>query len=397
MITNVLAQPETQLGERFEELLRAERPFSKIVFVSAFTALKTILRLRDRLLSMANSGTSLRLILGIDLGGTSSDVLEELLHWNCEVFLYHNPIPRATFHPKIYLFERKTCATLFLGSNNLTDGGLYTNYEACTCHDFCFPDDNDDYHNLLRPIDPFLNPSGATVQRLDAELIAILVARGVLSSEQEARRSMRARQTQDAHIASDAPASPFLPVPVRRAPLLPREIRANSLPQHHIDVPQEIIYPISSPTPPNCILVWKKQLTASDALHVRPGSHHVGGVRLTQAKFHDPNNLRIDQTKYFRSLFDDYDWEPELRGHSDQEHTFIPMRIVIRGTDYGIRNFEISHKPSGEAGQKNYTTQLRWGPTFNGLIIRENVSGAMLSLYETPDSDAQFLILIEDR
>ena len=44
--------------------------------------------------------------------------------------MFHNAIPRATFHPKIYLFESLITATLFVGSNNLTDGGFYTNYEA---------------------------------------------------------------------------------------------------------------------------------------------------------------------------------------------------------------------------------------------------------------------------
>jgi HKD family nuclease len=104
--------------------------------VSAFVALRTILRLRDRLLAQFQGGCQLRLTVGVDLGGTSRDVLEELLRWNCEVFIFHNPIPRATFHPKIYLFENATETTLIVGSNNLTDGGLYTNYEAAVRHDF---------------------------------------------------------------------------------------------------------------------------------------------------------------------------------------------------------------------------------------------------------------------
>jgi len=68
------------------------------------------------------------------------------------------------------------------------------------------------------------------------------------------------------------------------------------------------------------------------------------------------------------------------------------MRIFIRGHDHGIRNFEISHKPSGEAGQANYTTILRWGREFTPTILQENVTGAVLSLYETPDAAAPFLI-----
>ena len=394
MITTTLSQPESQLGNEFTELLAADRSYTRIIFVSAFNALRTILRLREKMLSAVESGASVRLILGIDLGGTSREVLEELLRWNCEVFVYHNPIPRATFHPKIYLFERESDSTLFLGSNNLTDGGLYTNYEACTRYIFEFPDDTNEYERLLQPIMSFLEPSGPTVCRLDAQLIETLSARGVLPTENDARRSRRDRVGQPAAGRADLPANPFLPVSVPLPPLLPRDIRDASLPRIPIEVPEEKeVSPIRL-TRPVGILVWKKVLTRTDALQVRPGSHHVGGVRLTQARFENSPGHRINQTTYFRGLFDDYDWEPEEGGHTDQEHTFIPMRIIIRGHDYGVRNFEISHKPSGEAGQDNYTTILRWGRNFNNVIVQENLMGTIFSLYETPNSDTSFFIEI---
>ena len=127
-------------------------------------------------------------------------------------------------------------------------------------------------------------------------------------------------------------------------------------------------------------------------MRVRGGSHPVGGVRLTQARFENPPGQRIDQTTYFRRLFADYEWEREGGGHADQEHTFVPMRIMIRGTDHGVRYFEISHKPSGEAGQNNYTTILRWGREFTPTVSRANLTRALLSLYETSGEEAAFLI-----
>jgi hypothetical protein len=115
---------------------------------------------------------------------------------------------------------------------------------------------------------------------------------------------------------------------------------------------------------------------------------------LTQAQFENPPGQRIDQTTYFRQVFADYPWEREPGRHHNQEHTFVPIRIIIRGHDYGIRNFEISHKPSGEAGQANYTTILRWGHEFSPTVLRETLAGAVLSLYETAEPDADFLIEI---
>jgi len=49
MIVRTVTQPENQLGIEISELLNSETVYSRIVFVSAFVALRTVLRLRERL------------------------------------------------------------------------------------------------------------------------------------------------------------------------------------------------------------------------------------------------------------------------------------------------------------------------------------------------------------
>jgi len=393
MNSRTIAQPAVQLGYEIDALLEREPHYDRIIFVSAFVALRTILRLRDRLLARFQGGCQLRLTVGIDLGGTSRDVLEELLRWNCEVFIFHNPIPRATFHPKIYLFESATGTTLIIGSNNLTDGGFYTNYEAAVRHDFELPADAEEYRRIADPLLTFIEPSGTTVQRLTAELINILAARGLLTTEAQARERRHNLAVSHQSAPDQAPANPFVAVAVPLPPLLPQNIRAEEPVVAQIP-------PIVSPAeqalsarPVGGLLVWSKRLPRTDALQVNEGTHHVGGVRLTQAEFENPPGQRIDQTTYFRNLFREFQWEVEV-SQRNQEHTFVQMRIFIRGRDYGVRNFEISHKPSGEAGQANYTTILRWGRDFTPTILQENITDTLLSLYETPDADAPFLIEI---
>lgn len=394
MIVKTIAQPETQLGLQIDELLDSGIRFTRIIFVSAFTALRTILRLRDRLLRAAERGSVIRIIVGIDLGGTSREVLEELARWNCEVFVYHNPLPHATFHPKIYLFESYGPVVLIIGSNNLTDGGLYTNYEAATRYDLNLPEDEEEYRRILNPLAGFIEPTGQTVQPLTVDLIQILSERGLLPTEIDARRSRRERQRQSQEGRTEVPRNPFTAVNVPRAPILHPKLR-ELLPRAQVaESSEQQESPLIRRPRPEGILVWRKKLPRTDALQTRPGSHHVGGVRLTQANFEDQSGKRIDQTTYFRRLFDDYDWEPESARHADQEHAFIPMRIIIGGEDFGIRNFEISHKPSGESGQANYTTILRWGREFNNVVISQNLTGKVFSLYETPEEEAQFLIEI---
>ena len=401
MNITTVTQPESQLGNEIDNLLGGNIVYRHIGFVSAFVALRTILRLRERLLAQMANGANLRFTVGVDLGGTSREVLEELLRWNCETFVFHNTIPRATFHPKAYLFQGAAKATLFIGSNNLTDGGFYTNYEAATRFDFDLPIDEAEYRRLLRPLSPFLEPQGVTVQRLNAGLIATLVARGELVSEAEARQRHRDQARALRRNGGNVPASPFGPVAIPLPPLLPEGLRMEE-PEPVQPQPPAQPEPVQeqpepqpqqrAPRRPAGVLVWQKTLPQTDALQVNEGSHHVGGVRLTQARFENPPGRRIDQTTYFRQMFADYAWEREPGRHRDQEHAFVPMRIIIRGMDYGVRNFEISHKPSGEAGQANYTTILRWGREFNPIVVRENLTDAVFSLYETAEPDADFLI-----
>ncbi|HEX3716493.1 MAG TPA: phospholipase D-like domain-containing protein [Verrucomicrobiae bacterium] len=388
MTSRTIAQPAVQLGQEIDTLLESEARYERITFVSAFVALRTILRLRDRLLTRFQTGCRLRFVVGIDLGGTSWDVLVELMRWNCEVFVFHNPIPRATFHPKIYLFENANSTTLIVGSNNLTDGGFYTNYEAAVRHDFNLPGDANHCKRIVEPLLAFIEPGGLTVQRLTTELINTLVARGILLTEAQARERRRSQVERQEANPEQMPANPFAAVAVPLPPLLPQNIRAEEPAVEPAPQPPEQAF---AGTPVGA-LVWRKRLPLTDALQVNEGSHHVGGVRLTQAKFENSTGQRIDQTTYFRNLFREFQWEKEGRGHGDQECAFVPMRIFIRGRDYGIRNFEISHKPSGEAGQANYTTILRWGRDFSPIVLQENLTNTTLSLYETQDAGAPFFI-----
>lgn len=393
MRSRTIAQPAVQLGQEIDALLAVEPPYNRIVFVSAFVALRTLLRLRDRLLARFQAGCQLRLTVGIDLGGTSRDVLQELLRWNCEVFVFHNPIVRATFHPKIYLFEGTNRSTLILGSNNLTDGGFYTNYEAAVRYDFELPADTQDRTRIIKPLLPFIEPdAGATVQQLTQQLIETLAARGMLPTEVEARQACRNQAQRQQRPPEQAPANPFLAVAVPAPPLLPQGIRAQEPAAAQAQPEAQAAERALASRPEGGLLLWRKTLPQTDALQVPEGTHHVGGVRLTQAKFENPPGSRIDQTTYFRNVFRDFQWEHEGGGHRNQERTFVPMRVFIRGRDYGIRNLEISHKPSGEAGQANYTTILRWGREFTPTILRENVTDTVLSLYETPEADAPFLL-----
>jgi HKD family nuclease len=75
---------------------------------------------------------SVNITAGIDSNGTSAEGLQDLISAvsrTGKLWIFHNA-NSSTFHPKIYLFKNATNAEIVIGSGNLTEGGLYTNYEA---------------------------------------------------------------------------------------------------------------------------------------------------------------------------------------------------------------------------------------------------------------------------
>ncbi|MBU2860286.1 NgoFVII family restriction endonuclease [Acidithiobacillus ferrooxidans] len=89
--------------------------------------------LSDRLANFLRNGGHVSVIVGIDIQNTTREGLQALLdlesHGHCETFVYHNEAS-GVFHPKLYLFRNDEEARLIVGSNNITQSGLYVNVEA---------------------------------------------------------------------------------------------------------------------------------------------------------------------------------------------------------------------------------------------------------------------------
>jgi hypothetical protein len=128
---------------------------------------------------------------GIDQGVTSAEGLTDLLaavQPNGEVWVFHNEAPtNPTFHPKVYLFSNDRSAECFIGSGNLTEGGLFTNYEAFV-HlrlDKSKPDDKKFLDHLETLLDNWSTSANGTALKLTPETIEELKASGDLPTESE--------------------------------------------------------------------------------------------------------------------------------------------------------------------------------------------------------------------
>lgn len=143
---------------------------------------------------------------------------------------------------------------------------------------------------------------------------------------------------------------------------------------------------------PHGPLLWRKpSLSATDAQ--RQTGHRTGSMRLTQAGWKIDGTV-IDQTAYFREdVFGDLDWGV---GSEDpyREDARAMFNITVRGRSLGTHELRITHKPSGEAGQGNYTTSLHWEEV-SELIRELDVEGDRFELYGPPPGEREpFFVVI---
>ncbi|MBN1547239.1 MAG: hypothetical protein JW902_11315 [Syntrophaceae bacterium] len=189
MRVEFIVQPDTQLGKVLTDLLDSDPNPSRIVFVAAFVSVQTIMRVKQQILYLKNAGADIRFVLGIDLGGTSQEALAELLSWQIDCRIVNHRLPGHTFHPKLYVFEWADEAAVIIGSNNITEGGFFNNYEGAAHIIYDLPDDAEDFSNVRDKLRRFLDPDGPVVKPLTDELLRDLVDRGDVPTEEEARKN----------------------------------------------------------------------------------------------------------------------------------------------------------------------------------------------------------------
>jgi len=200
MKVEYVVQPDNQLGRILLELL--ETSPKRVVFVSAFVSLQTIMRIKDRILHLLQEDSQIRFVLGIDLGGTSQEVLKELLGWNVDVCIVKHRIPRHTFHPKLYVFEWENNAEILIGSNNITEGGFFGNYEGSARIKYKLPDESEQYQLACTELARFINPSGPIAYNLNEAFLRELISRYELPTETQAQRSREELNTMGSYMCS---------------------------------------------------------------------------------------------------------------------------------------------------------------------------------------------------
>ena len=131
MRARFLAQPFDDGEQTGEALAKALQEPGRQLFWSAVAWAKRsgLARIQADLVAFRAAGGHAAIVLGVDEGGATIEGLELAIKLFDEPYVFHDPGAR-TFHPKLYVVEGPSTATMIVGSGNATRGGLFTNFEA---------------------------------------------------------------------------------------------------------------------------------------------------------------------------------------------------------------------------------------------------------------------------
>lgn len=164
-----------------------------------------------------------QIVVGVDIENTSIEGLNDFLsleeNGSIETFIHHNE-SASTFHPKVYLLRNDAEARLIVGSNNITEAGLFINVEAGLQLDAQIADPL--ICDVRAALASWRDSSTGLAKRLDGTLLSDLNRLGYVFSEQEllARRKCSVNKSKSKKDAQTPPLfkmQRFTAPPVRRS------------------------------------------------------------------------------------------------------------------------------------------------------------------------------------
>lgn len=158
--------------------------WEKLDIAVAWARASGVTYLEPALKDFLKAGNELSVVVGVDLDNTTKEGLEGLLalknHGAASIFVHHNETG-TIFHPKLYLFRNPTRGKLIVGSNNITEAGLFRNTEAGLELDVNVGDQI--IVSAKNAIDAWRDTSLGLAHELDSVFLAELVANEYIKDE----------------------------------------------------------------------------------------------------------------------------------------------------------------------------------------------------------------------
>ena len=173
-----------QLGELLcEKLTQPLGHVASFTMFSAFAKNSGVLRLKPALEQFKTAGGHIIAFIGVDAHGTSYEAVLNLFELCDALYIVHSESPASTFHSKIYEFTNDSDTWIAIGSNNLTGGGLWTNFESAVCFEGGH-ESGDCVRKIAELADKYKNPAYPCSRRITSrDDIDELLAEDYLRSE----------------------------------------------------------------------------------------------------------------------------------------------------------------------------------------------------------------------
>lgn len=373
-----------------------QKEFDTFTCISAFASESGVYGLSGHLEIAKKNFKHLNLIVGVDLGGTSKEALEEILALDINSYIFYQQ-EQPVFHPKIYLFESTKNVKLIIGSSNLTRGGLFSNIESSVLIEFNMNDDDGKVllSELKKYYQSLFDFSDPNLFKISSSTIEEFYNKGIVPDETTRKKIFaKVPQTNTTTATTNVgqlSTQPLL-IPKRDTAKVPASFPSKEKLSRAASVSSVIPTLINTHVTvahgkTQRELVWQKRsLSKSDAQRVLAGSNPTGNLKLSQARF-KLNNAEINQTTYFRHhVFNHLIWIKTKANNNTYEEAHCLFEITILGSSKGLFTLKLSHDPVRIAGQGNTPTWLHWGNTVIPFLQQNDITGRTLNLYEKNQS-----------
>lgn len=218
----IVSQPHSkQLGIQLIESIESGK-YHQITIMVAYAKLSGVYRVLPYIEKFRNNGGEVRVVVGIDQQHTTYDALQQLMKCADNLFVFHSENITQTFHIKCYWLKGDNTCWYAIGSNNLTAGGLFSNYELSTICETTGNDALKTNSDLEAIYSVYTNPASSCTHKVDNPFLEQLLQENYIVRELQQRKALIeiAKKTQDRHpktrlFGNEAFSAPALPAEYR--------------------------------------------------------------------------------------------------------------------------------------------------------------------------------------
>lgn len=178
---------DKNLGTELIEQISSNN-YEQLTIMVAYAKLSGVNRILPTLKSFVENKGNIRCIIGIDQNNTSYEALNELMNISEKMYVFHSEDFSQTFHIKCYWLNSSDKLWYAIGSNNLTAGGLFSNYEMCSTNTLNDENALDAINKLEETFSKYVDSKECCIE-LNEDILCKLLENGYVFKEVDYKKA----------------------------------------------------------------------------------------------------------------------------------------------------------------------------------------------------------------